>query len=182
MKTQTAALLATAAIAVAACTTPKEIFPPMHPHWADQQSRQSRHYVDFPGKARQRMTENKTVGNQTASTYLRELELNGRYYGTAWTLIPNAPQAVDAKNRVLELAAAEAVKSTGGKLVSKHDVVNEGVSGLTYVVDLPQSKSRMRQQIFIVTDVLVEQTYTGPAGTEMEREPGRFFDSLKLLP
>jgi hypothetical protein len=41
---------------------------------------------------------------------------------------------------------------------------------------------RLRQQLYVVTGMLVEQTYTGPSGTEDERDAGRFFNSLQLLP
>jgi hypothetical protein len=176
-------LLASTAVLAAGCTTlAKDPFAPMHPHWSDFSSRQARHYANFPGKTKQRLSETRTVSGQTAATYLRELEVGGRYYGTAWTQVPGDTWSAAPRDRILEVAAAEAVKSTGGKLVSKLPVAYEGNRGLEYVIDLPKDKMRLRQKIFLVTGVLVEQTYTGPAGSESEREPGRFFESLKLLP
>ena len=176
--------LALASALLAGCTslTP-DPFPPMHPHWSDFSAREARHYANFPGKSKQRVNTSKVPTGQTATTYLREIELGNRYFGTAWTLIPGASTAPAAQDRILEVAAAEALRvNAGSKLVSRHPVTNEGIRGLAYVIDLPQTGTRMRQQIFMVTGVLVEQTYTGPAGTENERDPGRFFDSLKLLP
>ncbi len=175
-------LILATVLGAAGCVTPKEAFPPMDPHWSDFSSNQARHYANFPGRTKQSLKETRTASGQTASTYLREVEVGDRYYGTAWTLIPNAPSTQAAQDRILEVAAAAAPASTGGKLISKRPVTNEGIRGLAYVVDLPQTKMRLRQQIFLVTGVLVEQTYTGPAGSEDEREPGRFFESLKLLP
>ncbi len=176
--------LAAAALLATGCTSlTKDPFPPLHPHWSDFSAIQARHYANFPGKTKERVNESKVATGQIATTYLREIQLdNNRYFGTAWTLVPASLGNPGVQEKVLELAAAEAVKSTGGKLLSKHPVTNEGIRGLAYVIDMPQSKTRMRQQIFLVTGVLVEQTYTGPAGTEDDRDPGRFFDSLKLLP
>jgi hypothetical protein len=184
MKLALRTLLLASVLASVGCTSlTKDPFPPLHPHWSDFSAIQGRHYANFPGKSKQRVSETKVPTGQTATTYLREIQLdNNRYFGTAWTQVPASLGAPGTRERVLELAAAEAVKSTGGNLVSKHPVTNEGIRGLTYVIDIPQTKTRMRQQIFLVTGVLVEQTYTGPAGTESERDPGRFFDSLKLLP
>ena len=175
-------LLVAAALAAAGCTTPKEVFAPMHPHWQVFTSTQARHSADFPGHSRQSLKETKMVSGPTASTYLREVQLSDRYFGTAWTQVPGDTASQAARDRLLEIAAAEAVKSTGGKLLTKERVANEGIPGLAYVIDIPQSKTRLRQQIFIASGVLLEQTYAGPAGTEDERDPGRFFDSLKLLP
>ena len=175
-------LLVASVLCAAGCTTPKEVFPPMHPHWSDFSSPQARHYANFPGRSKQSLRETKTISGQTAATYLREVELGDGYFGTAWTLIPADTSSQGSRDRILEVAAAEAVKSTSGNWVSKHSVAIEGHRGLAYVVDLPQTRTRLRQQIFIVTGVLVEQTYTGPAGTEDERDAGRFFESLKLLP
>ncbi len=178
------ALVVAAALAAGGCTSlPPNPFAPMHPQWSDYQSRQARHYANFPGKSKQSLRETKMAGGQTAATYLRELQLGERYYGTAWTQVPGAPSSPEASMRLLEVAAAEALKSgPGAKLVYKQVVKVDNIPGLEYVIDLPQTKTRLRQQIFMVTGVLVEQTYSGPAGTESEREPGRFFDSLKLLP
>lgn len=182
MSTTAKALLIASLLCLSGCWTPREVFPPMHPHWHVFTSPQARHSADFPGRSKQRLEETRTLSGRTAATYLRELELGNRYYGTAWTLIPADTSVPTIRDRVLEVAAAEAVKSTGGKLVSRHSVTNEGLPGLAYVIDLPQTGTRLRQQVFVATGVLVEQTYSGPAGTEDEREPGRFFDSLKLLP
>jgi hypothetical protein len=182
MKITAKALLIVSVLCLSGCWTPREVFPPMHPHWHVFSSPQARHTADFPGRSKQRLQETRTLSGQTAATYLRELEQGNRYYGTAWTLVPGDTSVATTRERVLEVAAAEALRSTGGKLVSRHSVTNEGLPGLAYVIDVPQSGTRLRQQIFIATGVLVEQTYSGPAGTEDEREPGRFFDSLKLLP
>ena len=177
------ALLIASLLCLSGCWTPREVFPPMHPHWADHSSRQSRHYANFPGKIKQGLKETKIVSGQTVSTYLCEFVTSDRYYGTAWTLVPAFSATTAAQERILEIAAAEALRvSPDAKLVSRHPVTNEGIRGVAYVIDLPQSKVRLRQQIFMVSGVLVEQTYSGPAGTEDEREPGRFFDSLKLFP
>ena len=182
-KLATVALIASLTGAAGCTSLMKDPFPPMHPRWSDFSAREARHYVNFPGKSRQSLKETKTPAGPTAATYLRELQVGDRYYGTAWTLVPGntAPPSVQA--RILEVASAEALRiNPGAKLISKHSVLNEGITGLAYVIDVPQSKQRLRQQIFMVSGVLVEQTYSGPAGTESEREPGRFFDSLKLLP
>ncbi len=185
MKSTATFVLLAAALAAAGCTslTPNP-FAPMHPQWSDYQSIQARHYANFPGKTRQSLKESRTTGGVKVNTYLRELQLGDRYYGTAWTLLPGSHSGTRPQvNPLLEVAANEAMKTgPGAKLIDKHPVMVDGHTGLTYVIELPDSKTRIRQQVFIVTGVLVEQTYTGPAGTEMEREPGRFFDSLKLLP
>jgi len=175
-------LLLASAIVLAGCWTPREQFPPMHPHWQVFSSNQARHSADFPGHSKQSLRESKTAYGQTAAIYLREVELDNRYFGTAWTLVPGDTSNPATRERILEVASTEAVKSSGGKLISKHEVTRDGLGGLAYVVDLPQGGMRLRQQLFIVTGVLVEQTYTGPAGTEDERDAGRFFDSLRLLP
>lgn len=182
-KLNATALILAAGLAGCTSLTPNP-FPPLHPQWSDYQSIQARHYANFPGKTKQSLREGRTTGGQKVETYLRELQVGDRYYGTAWTLLPGSHSGTRPQvNPLLEVAASEAMKTApGAKLVDKHAVTVDGHTGLTYVIDLPQSNTRMRQQVFIVTGVLVEQTYTGPAGTEMEREPGRFFDSLKLLP
>ena len=184
MRTAASLLVVAAALAGAGCTAlMKDPFPPLHPHWSDYQSRQARHYANFPGKTKETVREGKTVGGTKVSTSLRELQLGDRYYGTAWTLVPAPPAGSPAEARLLEVASNEALKvAPGATLVSKKPVVVDGINGLSYVIDLPQTKTRRRQQIFLVTGVLVEQTYSGPAGTETEREAGRFFDSLKLFP
>lgn len=172
-----------ALLGAAGCTllTPNP-FAPLHPHWSDFSSPQARHYVNFPGRSKQSLKETKTPTG-TASTYLRDLQVGDRYYGTAWTLVPGGTAAPSVQARILEVASAEALRiNPGAKLISKQAVLNEGITGLAYVIDVPQSKTVLRQQIFMVSGVLVEQTYAGPSGTEFEREPGRFFDSLKLLP
>ena len=177
-------LIVSCLLGAAGCTLlPKDPFAPVHPHWSDYQSRQARHYANVPGRAKESLKESKTDGGQNVAIYLRELQLGDRYYGTAWTPIPGAPQTPAAIERLLEVASAEVLKTgPGATMLGKHAITVDGIQGLAYVVDLPQSKMRLRQQIFLVTGVLVEQTYSGPAGTEAEREPGRFFDSLKLFP
>ncbi len=184
MKTAAKILVAAAALAAAGCTLlPKDPFPPLHPHWSDYQSRQARHYASFPGKTKETVKEGKTLSGTRVSTSLRELQLGDRYYGTAWTLVPTPPVGSPAEARLLEIASNEALKvAPGATLVNKHAVVLDGLNGLTYVIDLPQTRTRLRQQIFLVSGVLVEQSYSGPTGTETEREAGRFFDSLKLFP
>ena len=184
MRTTTKALLAASALCLSGCWTPKaalESFPPMHPHWQVFSAPQARHSVDFPGHSKESLKETKVSG-QTVATYLREVEVGGGYYGTAWTLVPGDTASQATRDRILEIAAAEAVNSAGGKLVWKHSVTLEGNRGLAYVIDLPQGGMRLRQQLYVVTGMLVEQTYTGPAGTEEERDAGRFFNSLQLLP
>jgi hypothetical protein len=175
------ALLASCVLCLAGCWTPREQFPPMHPMWQVFSAPQARHSVDFPGHSKERVQETALSG-QKVSTYLREVEVDGRYFGTAWTLVPGDTSSQASRDGILEIAAAEALKSSAGKLVSKHAVTLEGNRGLAYVIDMPQSGIRLRQQLFVVTGVLVEQTYTGPAGTEDQRTAGRFFDSLQLLP
>ena len=175
-------LLLASSIVLAGCWTPREQFPPMHPHWQVAGSNQARHSADFPGHSKQSVRESKTAYGQTAAIYLREVELGNRYFGTAWTLVPGDTSNPATRERILDIAAAEAAKSAGGALVGPHAVTRDGLSGLAFVVDLPQTGMRLRQQLFIVTGVLVEQTYSGPAGTEDERDPGRFFDSLRLFP
>ena len=184
MKSLATTIAMAALLGATGCTslTPNP-FAPMHPHWSDFSSPQARHYVNFPGKSKQSLKESKTPTGQTAATYLREVQLGDRYYGTAWTLVPGSTAAPSVQARILEVASAEALRiNPGAKLVTKQTVLNEGITGLAYVIDVPQSKTVLRQQIFMVSGVLVEQTYAGPSGTEFEREPGRFFDSLKLLP
>ena len=142
-----------------------------------------RHAAAFPGETKQSLRQSKTPSGQAVSTHLRELKSGDRYYGTAWTPVPGAPASPAEQARLLELAAAAALKTEPGAiLVSRQDISLTGIAGLAYVIDLPQSNTRMRQQIFMVTGVLVEQTYTGPAGTETRREANRFFDSLRLVP
>ncbi len=84
----------------------------------------------------------------------------------------------------LEVAANEALKTggPGATVVSKQNVALNGIPGLAYVIDLPQSNTRLRQQVFLVSGVLVEQTFSGPTGIASRREANRFFDSLKLIP
>ncbi len=176
-------LVLTTVLGAAGCVTPNDPFTPMHPRWHDYSSRQSRHFVNFPGKASESLKETRIVSGHTVSTYLRELHAGDRYYGTAWTLVPGTPSTAEGRARLLEVAAAEALKTgPGAKLLSKEKVTVDGINGLAYVIDHPQTRTRLRQQVFMVTGVLVEQTYTGPAGTETERDTGRFFESLKLLP
>ncbi len=176
-------VLLAAVLGAAGCVTPDDPFTPMHPRWHDNSSRQSRHYVNFPGKPTESLKETKIDSGQTVSTHLRELKAGDRYYGTAWTLVPRTPSTAAGQARLLEVAAAEALKtSPGAKLLSRRNVTVDGINGLAYVIDQPQTKTRLRQQVFMVTGVLVEQTYAGPAGTENDRDAGRFFESLKLLP
>jgi hypothetical protein len=184
MRTCARILMLAAVLGTGGCMNLSQPFAPMHPRWHDYSSIQSRHAVDFPGKARQSLKETKIVSGQTVSTYLLELQSGDRYYGTAWTLVPGAHSGTRPQvNPLLEIAADEALKSApGAKFIDRRPIAIDGHTGLAYVVDLPQAKTRLRQQIFMVTGVLVEQTYTGPAGTETERDAGRFFDSLKLLP
>ena len=141
------------------------------------------HNAAFPGEAKQSVKESKTPSGQTVATHVRELKAGGRYYGTAWTAVPEAPSSPDERAKLLEFAASQALKTEpGATLVSKENVSITGIPGLAYVIDLPKSNTRMRQQIFIVSGVLVQQTYSGPPGTESRREANRFFDSLRLIP
>jgi len=181
MRTTTKALLAASILCLAGCWTPREQFPPMHPMWQVFSAPQARHSVDFPGHSKERVQETALAG-QKVSTYLREVEVGGRYFGTAWTLVPGDSSSQASRDRILEVAATEAVRSSGGKLVWKHSVTLEGNRGLAYLIELPQGGTRLRQQLYVVTGMLVEQTYTGPSGTEDERDAGRFFNSLQLLP
>lgn len=141
------------------------------------------HNAAFPGETKQRVKEGKTPSGQTVATHVRELKAGGRYYGTAWTAVPDVPSSPDERGKLLEFAASQALKTeSGSTLVSKENVAIAGIPGLAYVIELPKSNTRMRQQIFIVSGVLVQQTYSGPPGTEARREANRFFDSLRLIP
>jgi len=143
----------------------------------------ARHTAAFPGETRLSVKESALPSGGKATVHLRELKAGAHYYGTAWTPVPGAPSAAPELAKLLEVAAAAALKTeAGATLVSRRNVSIAGIPGLAYVIDLPQSKTRLRQQIFMVSGVLVEQTFTGPAGTENGRDAGRFFDSLKLLP
>ena len=183
MKTGARILLLASVLGAAGCTYLSAPFDPMPPRWREYSSIQSRHAVDFPGTATESLKEAKILSGQTVSTYLLELTAGDRYYGTAWTLVPGPTSTPDARARLLEVAAGEALKiGAGATQVSRRKVTVDGVEGIAYVIDLPQAKTRLRQQVFMVTGVLVEQTYTGPAGTESEPDASRFFGSLKLLP
>ena len=146
-------------------------------------SQQARHTVNFPGKPAESVKESKLASGQTVSTHLRDLRAGDRYYGTAWTPVPDAPSTPAGQAQMLEVAAAEALKANpGGKMLSKQKVTVSGIDGLAFVIDKPQTKTYTRHQVFVVSGVLVEQTYAGPAGTETWREAEQFFKSLKLLP
>ena len=150
---------------------------------SDSASRQARHTANFPGKPIESVKESKLPSGQTVATHLLDLRISDRYYGTAWTLVPEVPSTPGAQAQMLEVAAAEALKaSPGGTMHSKQKVTVGGINGLDFVIDKAQTKARTRHQVFIVSGVLVEQTYSGPAGTETGREAGQFFNSLKLLP
>ena len=142
-----------------------------------------RHVAAFPGQAKDSVKESKTATGDKVTTHLREFQAGDRYYGTAWTAVPKPPSLAAERAKLLEVAAAEALKTEpGAKLVSRQKVSLNGIPGVAYVIELPQSKLRLRQQVYLVAGVLVEQTFSGPAGSETGRETNRFFDSLKLLP
>ncbi len=143
-----------------------------------------RHNAAFPGETKQSTRESKTAAGQAVTTHLRELKSGDRYYGTAWTPVPSMPPEAAEQAKLLEVATNEALRTggPGATVVSKQDVTVNGVPGLAYVIDMPASNTRLRQQIFLVTGVLVEQTYTGPAGAETRREANRFCDSPRLVP
>jgi hypothetical protein len=174
-------VLLAALLGVAACGTPSTRAPGQDP-WTQFDSFRVRHAVDFPGVPTEIVRESK-VGAGRIFTTLNGVEAGNRYYGTAWTQLPWVPADKAGRERMLDTSANAALQATGGgKLVSRRPVTVSGIEGVVFVVDLPQGGQRLMQRIFIAGDGLVEQTYTGPAGSETERDAGRFFGSLKLLP
>ena len=170
------------ALCVAACAMQQMPLPPS-PEWVDFYSAPSRHAASFPEKPKASLKEDATPGGLRTFSYLQEVQSASRYFGTGWIPVATVPPDKAGLDRLLDIAAAAALKSIpGGTIVATHKPVNEGIEGRMYTIDVPKEKLRMRQQIFFTAAGLVEQTYTGPAGTETDADAERFFSSLRLLP
>ena len=151
--------------------------------WVDFSSTECRCAASFPGASRQTPREAKTPDGRKVVTQFREFTQGGRYFAVSWLQMPGAPKDAAAKGRMLEAASAAALKANPGSAqLSKRSVTLGGVSGLAYAIDLPKDKTRVRQQIFVAGDRLVEQTYSGPTGSETGPDVERFLGSLKLQP
>lgn len=181
MKTVLKTLLIASAACLASC---KMVMPlPPNPEWVDFYSASSRHSASFPERPKASLKETIAGSGQKTFTYLQEVQTGDRYFGTGWIQIPAAPVDARGRDRILDIAVDAALKSTaGGVLVGSHKPVLEGIEGRMYTIDVPKDKLRLRQQIFVTGDGLVEQTFTGPAGTETDADAERFFGSLRLLP
>jgi hypothetical protein len=174
-------VLLASVVALASCKMMMPSTP--DPQWVDFYSASSRHAAAFPQKPKASLKETVAPGGQKTFTYLQEVQADSRYFGTGWLQIPAAPADGRGRDRILDVAVDAAVKSTaGGKLIGTNKPVIDGIEGRSYTIDVPKDKLRLRQQIFVAGDGLVEQTYTGPAGTETDADAERFFGSLRLLP
>ena len=173
--------LAAVAACTASCATPPQPTQAT-PDWQLFRSRTARHAANFPGPVQERPRETRTAAGTTNYTYFQEATVGGRYFGTTWTQLPLATGDSQAPGVVLEAASARALQATGGALLTTRKVVQDGIEGRQYVIDQPKDRMRVRQQIYVVGDRLVDQTYHGPAGTETDADAERFFASLALLP
>jgi len=144
-------------------------------------SPEARYRVSFPAAPKESQREDKTPDGRAVVTHFQVVEDGKRYYAMSWVQMPAAPRDKIARDRILESAAAGALKSVpGGVLVSKGRVSVGSASGLDYVVDAPKETQRLRQRVFLVGDKLVQQTYSGPSGSETEPSVKQFVSSLKF--
>ncbi len=156
---------------------------PASPQWVDFYSAPSRHAASFPERPKPSLKETVVPGGSKAYTYLQEVQAGDKYFGTGWIQIAHAPTDKGGRDRVLDAAVAAAVQSSqGGVLLLVHSPEIGGSVGRMYTIDVPAQKMRLRQQIFVAGDGVVEQTYSGPAGSETDADAERFFASLRLLP
>ena len=137
--------------------------------------------VSFPGQPKESQREDKTLDGRAVVTHFQAVEDGKRYFAMSWVQMPASPRNTLARNRVLESAATGALKSIpGGVLMSKRKVSVGKTAGLDYVVDAPRDAQRLRQRVFLVGDKLVQQTYSGPAGSETDASVKQFVASLKF--
>jgi hypothetical protein len=185
MKTAKKIVLAVALLAGVGCARHEMQIPLQpSPQWVTFHSAAVRHEASFPERPKASVRESVAPTGQKAITHLYEVERNGQYFGTGWIPIPAAmPVNKQGRDRLLDVAMAAAVKSaSGGKLLRSHVPVLEGYEGRLYFIDVPSQKLRIRQQIFVAGDGIIEQTFTGPPGTETDADAERFFASFRLLP
>lgn len=173
--------LAAIAACTASCATPPQPTQAT-PDWQLFRSRTARHAANFPGPVQERLRETRSAAGSTTYTYFQETTLGNRYFGTTWTQLPLTPGDSQAPGTVLEAASARALQATGGVLLTTRKTTQDSVEGRQYVIDQPKDRMRVRQQIYVVGDRLVDQTYHGPVGTETDADAERFFASLALLP
>ena len=144
-------------------------------------SKEARFTVSFPAQPKASQREDKTAEGRTVVTHFQSVEDGPRYYAMSWVQMPASPGDAKARERIMESAAGGALKSVqGGVLVSKAKASVGKTAGLDYVIDAPKDAQRLRQRVFLVGDKLVQQTYTGPAGSETEAGVKQFMGSLKF--
>jgi hypothetical protein len=185
MNTAAKIMLGVALLAGIGCARQQLPFPPSpSPQWVTFHSAAVRHEASFPERPKASLRESVSPSGQKAIAHMYEVERNGQYFGTGWIQIHAAlPPGKQARDRLLDVAMAAAVKSaSGGKLLRSHVPVLEGYEGRMYIIDVPSQRQRIRQQIFLAGDGIVEQTFTGPPGTETDADAERFFGSFRLLP
>lgn len=164
-----------------ACSTQQSVPTPANP-WVDYRPWPGRLGATFPAEPRLSRREDRAPDGGAIVTNLQEVELDGRYYGTAWIKLVAAPADCAERDRMLDSAMAGAQKSMAGAgFIEKQKIVRDSIDGRAYTLALT-SGQRMRQQIFVVRDEIIAQTFVGPAGSETDAHAERFFASLKLFP
>jgi hypothetical protein len=175
-------VFAAAALCLASCAKQQMPLPPS-PEWVNFYAAPVRHAASFPEKPKASVKETAGPSGRKAFTYLHEVQRGEQYFATGWVQVPSAPVDKAGRDRLLDAAMAASVQSIpGGKMIASYKPMLNGYEGRMYTVDIPKDKIRLRQQIHVAGDGIVEQTYTGPAGSETDADAERFFASLELLP
>ena len=182
MKITHCLLLATLVLGASSCAKQQMPLPPS-PKWVDFYSASARHGANFPERPKVSLKEDVTPEGVKAYTYLQEVRIDSQYFGTGWVPLAVVPADKAGRDRLYDVAMNAAVKSIpGGVVMATYRPQIGGIEGRMYTIDIPSEKMRMRQQIYVAGTGLVEQTYTGPAGSETDGAAERFFASLFLLP
>lgn len=152
-------------------------------NWVKHTSSEAKFTVSFPSKPKESQREDKTPDGRAVVTHFQSVDDGKQYFATSWVLMPATPRDKQARDRVLDSASEGALKSVaGGTLVSKKKITLGKAAGLDYVIDVPKDSQRLRQRVFLVGDKLVQQTYSGPKGSETGASVKQFVDSLKFQP
>jgi len=178
-------LLVAAAFCLASCAAKPQMPLPPDPAWVNFYAAPVRHAANFPERPTASVKETVGPNGRKAFTYLYELQRGDQYFATCWVQVPCVPADKAGRDRILDAAMAASVQSIpGGKMIdtATYRPVIKGNEGRMYTVDIPNEKIRLRQQIYVAGDGIVEQTYTGPTGRETDADAERFFASLELLP
>jgi len=185
VKNLTRIVLIASALCLASCAFRQPMPLPPNPDWVNFYAAPARHAASFPDRPKASVKETVGPNGRKVLTYLHEVQRGESYFATGWVQVPGVPTDKAGRDRLLDAAMAASVQSIpGGKLIttSTFKPVIKGNEGRMYTVDIPKDKIRLRQQVYVAGDGIVEQTFTGPTGSETDGEAERFFASLELLP